>query len=55
MGASNAGSQIGDYVFSCLIDRHVVSFFGGLSAGATALMLVMLPLLPQTSLRHCNQ
>jgi len=48
MGATNAGSALGDYAFSQLVDWRVLSFSGiaVLSAGGTALMIVSLLWLP---------
>jgi hypothetical protein len=48
MGANNAGSALGDYVFSQLADWRVLSFTGiaVFSAGGTALMVVLLLWLP---------
>jgi len=50
MGATNAGSALGDYFSAELMDWGALSFSGVavLSAGATALMAVVVPLLPQT-------
>lgn len=54
MSAWNAGDAIGDNVGAALVERGSVDFFGlvWIYAGATALVLCALPLLPRALLNH---